>query len=185
MKVRRVRKVVGNIVFYAVIIALIAVSCIMIKAKKSGVQPSIFGYKFYVVLTGSMTPTIAPGDLVIVKDVEPSQVKTGDIITFASANSKNITTHRVQSVKNDKGIEFVTKGDANNVTDLNPVAQKYLIGRVVSHVDKIGIAMQSIQNHLMQIVIIILAVGVLLFVLVNVVGGNKKKQKEEGVEIND
>ena len=42
MKVRRVWKVVGNIVFYAVIIALIAVSCIMIKAKKSGVQPSIF-----------------------------------------------------------------------------------------------------------------------------------------------
>lgn len=180
MKARKVCKVIGNIVFYAVIIAMIAISFLMIKAKKSGVQPSIFGYKFYIVLTGSMTPTIAPGDLVIVKDVEPVRVKAGDIITFASASSKNITTHRVKSIKNDKEIEFVTKGDANSVNDPNPVSQKYLIGRVVSHIGKVGIAMQSIQNHLAQIIIIILAVGAVVFILVNILDSKQKHQKYEG-----
>ncbi|MBR3620807.1 MAG: hypothetical protein IKN56_04805, partial [Clostridia bacterium] len=49
---------------------------------------SVFGYKAYIVLSDSMKATdFEAGDVVVVKEVEPSTLKAGDIITFTSRNS--------------------------------------------------------------------------------------------------
>lgn len=170
-------KIIGNVVFYAIIIAMISISLIMIKAKKEGKQPSIFGYKFYIVLTGSMTPTIYPGDLIIVKEVPTSEIKQGDIITFGSSMSSNITTHRVKDIEKGDKIKFITKGDANEVVDPNPVESKLVVGKVINHIDKIGTGMQFIQNNLYKIIITILVVGIVLAVIVNLGGKGKKAKK--------
>lgn len=182
MKKVKAGKIIGNIIFYLVLIFFIAVSVIMIKARSSGVQPSVFGYKFYIVLTGSMTPAINPGDLVVVKESDASEIKQGDVITFGSPNNKNITTHRVKKINNKNGIQFVTQGDANDAEDPTPVEEKFLVGKVTAHISKIGTVMQSIQNHLKEIIIIILLLGLFLFLLQYLLSRKKKaedKQKEE------
>ena len=59
-------------------------------------------YKFYDVLTGSMSPTIKSDSLIVVKKIDDTEVKKGDIITFKSRTTNNLTTHRVMDIINDK-----------------------------------------------------------------------------------
>lgn len=152
MEKKKVLKVIGNIIFYGLLLSFILISGIMLKAKSSGVQPSIFGNKFYIVLTGSMSPTIKVGDLVVVKEVKPEDIKENDIITFGSNSSDNITTHRVKEVLNDgQDISYVTQGDANNVEDPMPVESDVLLGKVNKVIPSVGTILLWIQKNIMKI----------------------------------
>ena len=47
MTKNKVWKLLGNIIFYAVLITLIAISGFSLNSVRKGVQPSFFGYKFF------------------------------------------------------------------------------------------------------------------------------------------
>ncbi len=97
-------------------------------------------WKALSVPTGSMKPSILPGSLVLVHSVPTSQLKIGDVITYANPlNPKMSITHRiVQTYKNGAGIEFfITKGDANKFPD-SPVVSGLVQGRVAWHVPYVG-----------------------------------------------
>ena len=44
--------------------------------------PLAFGARPYTVLTGSMEPTISPGDVVIDERISPLEARVGDVVTF-------------------------------------------------------------------------------------------------------
>ncbi len=83
--------------------------------------------KSYTVLSGSMSPTLHPGDVIIVKGENPTDIKNGDIITVESGSF--IYTHRV--VEKLGGDRFSLKGDANEDPDPNLVEASQIIGKVV------------------------------------------------------
>ena len=88
----------------------------------SGRNASIFGFRAYTIVTGSMEPTIAVGQTVLVKNVDPSTLKVGDIITFTSRDAQifgHANTHRIVDITKDSDGKdcFVTKGDANPSED--------------------------------------------------------------------
>jgi signal peptidase len=92
----------------------------------------------YVVLTGSMRPSIAPGDVVVVKAVPASSIGVGDVITF-DRGSDVPTTHRVIEVLDgDSGPAFRTQGDANEDPDGGLVTPEQVVGRVVFSVPAVG-----------------------------------------------
>lgn len=66
------------------------------------------------VLSGSMRPTVSPGDLVIVQGVPVDSVREGDVIVFAPPDGSRPVLHRVASREGDV---LTTKGDANSVVD--------------------------------------------------------------------
>jgi len=73
------------------------------------------GYNLYLVRSGSMTPAISVGDLIITGPMDGpinGEVKPGTIITYEY--SKELVTHRVQSTD---GETLVTKGDATENPD--------------------------------------------------------------------
>ncbi len=114
-----------------VLFAVITLSVIFIfRAQNNhGEIPSIFGYKPMSVLTGSMMPLIKPGDLILVKDAEPSDIKIGDVITYWMNDI--LVTHRVIEVINSGGEPvFRTKGDANKLEDGILVTPEQLVGRL-------------------------------------------------------
>jgi len=89
--------------------------------------------RFYIVVSGSMEPTLHVGDVVFVKEVNPWDIRKGDIITFKRNGHK--VTHRCVNIIEDKKNWtrlFVTKGDANEDPDLELVCGNDLIGRVPS-----------------------------------------------------
>lgn len=154
------------ILFYLTIIICLVISISMIIAKVNGKQPEIMGCKIFVVLTGSMEPEIAVGDMIIVRDIEPVDVNKEDIITYQSSESNNIITHRVKRILSNNKIEFITKGDANKVEDPNVVGSDRLIGKVIGHVPKVGCALRFIQNNAKAVLLIILAISI-VFAFIN------------------
>lgn len=84
------------------------------------VGPRFGGYQTSTMLTGSMSPLINPGDVVVSIKTPAAQVKAGDIITYAiPVGDHRIETHRVTEVitNPDGTIAVRTKGDANNGAD--------------------------------------------------------------------
>lgn len=73
-------------------------------------QPVLLGY----VTSGSMEPTMAAGDgFVAVPAAVSGEIRPGDIVVYESPD-EGLTTHRVVE-ETDAG--YVTRGDANQVTD--------------------------------------------------------------------
>jgi len=82
---------------------------------------------FAVVLTQSMAPLIAPGDL-IVSEAYTKNITVGDVIVFTPPNTNKPYVHRVISVS-DSGIR--TKGDNSN-PDSWLLKDKQIQGKAIS-----------------------------------------------------
>ena len=82
----------------------------------------------YIVLSGSMRPTIYPGDMIVVKKVTADEVAAGDIITFKYG--EHIATHRLIKIEEgESGKILAVKGDANEEID-GYVPEEKLVGKV-------------------------------------------------------
>lgn len=104
-------------------------------------DPSVFGYRCFYVMTGSMEPTIPTDSLVFTKKSEDGKYEVGDIITFASEDptiAGSCNTHRIAEIRTDSdgSIRYVTKGDANPTADAYTVAPQKVHGRVVYNTGK-------------------------------------------------
>ena len=98
-----------------------------------------FGYKTYIVSSGSMEPFLQVGDIILVDKVESANdISTNDIITFSQDQGKDIT-HRVIEIKEVNGNRlFITKGDNNNSADSNEVEFGRVRGKYSGKIDGIG-----------------------------------------------
>ncbi len=97
------------------------------------IVPRLGGATPYTVLTGSMTPAYPPGSLVVVRPVEPTEVRIGDVVTYQLRSGEPaVATHRVVGVGWSAEGErlLTTQGDANPVPDAEPVRVVQLRGEV-------------------------------------------------------
>lgn len=120
--------------------------------------PLAFGARPHTVLTGSMEPAIAAGDVVVVEPISPAEAHVGDVVTFRDPEDQSrLITHRVRSVRREGAhLWFVTQGDANNTTERWRVAASGEVSRVVYVVPWVGHVAALAQGPL----------GVSLFLLV-------------------
>ena len=144
-----ISRIVKGIVIVILSIILILNLYVMIQAKSNpNAVPSIFGYKPFIVLSGSMEDNIHVGDLVIVKEIDTQTLQINDIIAFRDSENY-VTTHRIVNVVNtNKGRCFETKGDANNTKDANVVCNDDIEGKYSSKIPGIGNAILFIQQPL-------------------------------------
>ena len=88
------KKILKIVVICLLIIILAINVSVIIQAKTNPDKvPGIFGYKPFIVLSGSMESEIQVGDLVLVKEVDTSTLKENDIIAFRDKEDV-VTTHR-------------------------------------------------------------------------------------------
>lgn len=110
---------------YAIeVIAVIFISLFLIATLLQRVLPEkdgIFGYKTFVIVSGSMEPKLSIGDVIVVKTTEPEDVKTTDIITYKGLSGTfqdKIVTHQVIGIQEEgKRYIFYTKGLENDFED--------------------------------------------------------------------
>jgi len=121
--------------------------------------PTVNGYAYLEVISGSMEPKISIGDIVII-DTRVKKYKVKDIVTFKDING-SFVTHRIMEIKDD---EIITQGDANNTVDDSITSDK-IVGRYVYKLDGIGALMKSFRSPLTLVMILI--IGVVLCVLVS------------------
>lgn len=144
----RVFSVVRMVFIYCLSI-IIVIAAVLFAASKSP-NKSMFGFRYYTVLTDSMVPEFSSGDMVFVKISDAKGIKTGDIITFnPSSGSDAYLTHRVtEKITNYQGTGvtcFRTKGDANNADDSFIIDEDRVIGKVQFHVPKLGVIVRFVQ----------------------------------------
>lgn len=97
-----------------------------------GKVASIGGYSVMKVVTGSMEPSIHVDDYILIKKVDVSELKVGDVITFLSDDPqiKDMpNSHRITEINEDG--TFTVKGDANLTEDVYKVRADRIIGRYV------------------------------------------------------
>ncbi len=99
--------------------------------------PSFFGWKPFIVLSGSMQTEINVGDIVVVKEVDTSELEVGDVIAYKTSDD-TVITHRIVSIIEEDGeTKLETKGDNNNSSDANYVSLDQVEGKFVFKVSKL------------------------------------------------
>lgn len=116
------------------------------------VGPRVLGYQTSTMLTGSMSPLINPGDIVVTRPVPVAEIKAGDIITYhIPVEDQRVETHRVTEItaKPDGTYVVQTKGDANNGADpwLATISSP-TVDRHVLTVPYVGEAIRAIRQPL-------------------------------------
>ena len=79
-----------------------------------GIAFGMAGLHAQPVLSGSMRPTVSPGDLAITRPVSIGLLRVGDVIVFTPPGEARSVLHRIASL--DGGL-ITTKGDANSAPD--------------------------------------------------------------------
>ncbi len=105
---------------------------------------SLFGYKMYIVNSDSMAATdFKAGALILVKEVDPSTLKEGDIITFMSQDTDSFgetITHKIRQVTTDAegNPGFITYGTTTGTDDETIVTYPYVLGQYQSQIPGLG-----------------------------------------------
>lgn len=149
---------------------------------------SVFGYSAFIVLSDSMKATdFDAGDLVIIKQIDPSTLKEGDIISFQSPDESNygeIVTHKIREVTtDDEGHPgFITYGTTTDSNDQGIVTYNLVIGKYQGHIPKVG----TFFNFLKSVPGYFICIFTPFFILILVQARNSiklfRKYKKEQME---
>lgn len=159
-------------------------------------ERSIFGYKFYIVQTDSMSESennahmdvhFNAGDIIIVKNVkDPTTLEEGDIISFMSANKDSFgetITHMIHSVvKNDAGktTGYKTYGTNTGAIDEAVVEPETVLGKYVGKLPLVGRFFAFVKTTPGYIVCILIPfLALILYNLANVIKLFRKYKKEQ------
>ena len=141
------------------------------------IVPRFFGLTMFAVLSGSMEPEYQVGSIVYIdKRVEPQDVMVGDAIAFFRGQ-KTVATHRVISIDKENQT-FITKGDANDLVDRNPVEFEKVIGKATFSIPYIGYITVGIQSKQGTVVACgLLVFMIMLYTIPEILKPNTKKEK--------
>lgn len=149
---------IKNIITY-LIIALISIWVIILIFGKLSENNNNFQINSFVVISGSMEPTLKINDLIFSKKVEENKLQKGDIISFVK--DKQVITHRINNIKEIEGKrQYETKGDHNNDIDEEIVTYEEIVGKYMFKIPAIGYLVRNSQTQMGLLVIIIIFIAI-------------------------
>lgn len=153
---------------------------------------NLFGYKAFIVLSDSMKATdFDAGDLVLVKEVDPSTLKEGDIISYTSQNTSNFgetVTHKIRMITTDQNGQpgFITYGTTTNTDDETVVTYDYVLGKYQTRLKGVESFFQFLKTTPGYICCIFVPFALLILVQgINCIRLFKRYKMEQYKEIED
>ncbi len=166
------------------VVKTIAFSLILILAVLSflTIFPSRIPFKPFIVLSGSMKPTVSEGSIIFVKRGFEN-VKPGDIITFKRPDkvTENVTHRVVNEEDIESGVGYRTKGDANDDPDLWVVRKEAIWGKVLFSIPLLGYIINFSKTRLGVILLIVLPLMLIAFDEIRVISREIKKIRKKTV----
>lgn len=174
-KMQKIKKAISIIVVLILLSILLMSIVILVDSYTHPDEvPSFFGWKPFIVLSGSMETQISAGDIVVVKEIDTNELKKGDIIAFKDGNI--VITHRIDEVTEIDGkTQYITKGDNNNTQDIGYVLPEQVEGVFKFKIARLGNIAMFIQTPLGMIVC--LSIPIIIIILLQTT--DSKKEKEE------
>ena len=149
--------IINTIIFILGIIAILAIWTSIQLSVQNKEYVDIFGYSIFSTATGSMSPTMEKGDIVLVKIGEPAQEE--DIITYQKDGT--FITHRIVEINGDS---IIAKGDNNNTLD-EGITKDAIVGKVVFIMNNVEVWKNVFSD--ISVIIPVLITVILLIILVS------------------
>lgn len=140
----KVSKKVRNALFVAIAFTVALIPAIL---------TSQYGFGFSPILTGSMQPSVSPGDLFITRLVPASTLQVGDIIAINNQITGTYYSHRIHEMRMVNGaLRIITKGDSNESPDRDPfmVSRVSEVSKAIKVIPSIGepmVYMNTVQGR--------------------------------------
>ena len=147
----KVLKIIGQFILCLILIFFILLNIFSMNNK------SLFGFRIYRVISGSMQPALQIGDVIIVK--KSNNYAERDIITYS--NGLTTITHRIIAINND---EVITKGDANEVDD-KPINKEQIVGKFFFRISNFSLFSIILSKNVIYLIMIFLLVLIFLLVI--------------------
>lgn len=173
-------KIINGILYTILGIILLSNLFILFQAKTNDDKvPAIFGYKPFIVMSGSMESEIFTDDLIFVKTIDPDKLEKQDIIAFRTSDNV-VVTHRIVNIYEQDGTKmFVTKGDNNKSNDGEPVSENAVEGIYKARIPKLGAYFLFISTPTGMILSILVAVIIIfIYAFINMSIDKKQTDKE-------
>lgn len=127
-------KLINNIIYVILFLIVASILFVVILQRASNNTVALGGVRIFNIISESMVPKYNIGDVLVVKSVEPQNIKVGDDIAYIGQEStfnQKIVTHQVIKIDYENGeYIFHTKGIANTLED-PLVRQNQVFGKVV------------------------------------------------------
>lgn len=158
-----VLKLINNIV-YVIIVASVLFVVILQRASNNAI--ALGGVRVFNIISESMIPKYNIGDVLVVKSIEPQNIKVGDDIAYIGQEStfnQKIVTHQVIKIDYENGeYIFHTKGIANILED-PLVHQNQVFGKVVYKIWILSFISKILSNVYVVFFGIFVPIVVLIF----------------------
>ena len=191
---KKTLNIIKNIIVWAIVILAVFMMVFTIFSVNTFDRSdrSLFGYKFFIVQSDSMSKTdFSAGDIVIVKEVEPATLKAGDIISYTSQNTGNYgetVTHKIRKLTKDANGNpgFITYGTTTDTDDETIVTYAYVLGKYTGHIPNVGMFfsfMKTTPGYICCIFIPFLLL--ILYQGINCIMLFKRYKKEQQAELDE
>jgi len=169
----KIVRIIVNAVLLVALVGMGIVASVSFFSAPNG--KGLMNYKGYTVVSGSMEPAISAGDFVFVKMDPFEEIQPDDRITFQTSDHI-VVTHRVKEKQSEA---LITKGDANQTIDGEPVTPDRLIGRVHLVIPYLGSVLLFLKR---PIVVVVLAGIILIWLLLAYYFSDKNEVNTKEVE---
>lgn len=150
-----IKKVIVNLIIFVLsIIAVLVIWGFIQLNIQNKEYINIFGYSILSTETGSMSPIIEKGDIIIIKIGD--EIKENDIITYKKDNV--LITHRIEQIQ---GNTIITRGDYNNIQD-EPIEKSQVIGKAIHIIHNVEVWKKVFTD---MHVIIPMVITIILFIV--------------------
>ncbi|VEU80629.1 signal peptidase I [Haploplasma axanthum] len=169
--------ILSAITLLILIISIIFV-ILNIKGVKDNTPIKIFGYRYSLVVSDSMNPSIQKGDYVIYEEFDEYNLK--DVIVYRSKTDNKLIVHEIVE---ETSFGFKTKGSNNKINDFNYegyITNDRILGKVVKVTALLGIGRLFTSNKSMVImIVVIVSFGIIVWQIVDITKALKEKTKEK------
>ncbi len=185
-----IKKIVSNILFYAVAIFLVFYIVMSVMSPASLYET--LGFKVSTVISESMVPTIDRGDLIIVRTADEEDIKEDDIIVFYNYLPTNNGGYQQAEVVHryiDTGVDgnYITRGDNNEQIDIirdangNEVELTYddVVGAYAFRIPYLGFIPMFLGSVLDPMLFALIVVNIIIIVLLVKVLMKKPEENED------
>ena len=119
--------------------------------------PRFMGIDFFNIYSGSMSPALPVGSVVMVRPVEVSHIKVGDITAIKTSTGSETVVHRVvEVIDGNASMSFRTAGDANTSPDTALVPAGNIVGKMFFHIPFLGYLSDFVRTRLGYLLLVVL-----------------------------
>ena len=166
LKNNKILKIIGNILYAIIFIIVLFILIIAILQRTTNNEITLFGYRIFVVATGSMTPKYEVGDVLVSKEVAPATIQVGDDIVYKGKEGSfkdKIVTHQVIMIeKENENYRIQTKGIANTKEDPE-ITQNEVIGKVIYKMGVLSLLQRAMSNNYVFYFVVFVPIVLLTF----------------------